>query len=134
MYPWKFPRAEVLQTIYEAVKPMAEKTFLTTRSSSIAEQIKDYIIVRLPNGIRDNGDTYQTAKVHLYLFARDRAGEIENAFRLEEMQNAVCGLFPFIHKRFTADRPQIIGGNADSGFHYLIIQISITINKKTINP
>ncbi len=131
--PVLFPRVEVLGPLVEKLKAISPTVYLTSRPSAVPGQIKDYIVVRLPNGIRDSADTYQSAKVHVYFFARDRAGEIENAWRLDEMMNALCAMCPIIHERFTADRPVYLRGAADAGFHFTCLQLTLTINKRSLS-
>lgn len=123
------PRLDVLQGLYNLLSPIAEKVFLTTRPSAVAEQVKDYIVLRMNNGLRDRADTYQSGIAHVTLFARDKAGEIENTFRLQKMIDAFLALIPIRESLFTADRPRQVGGGGDSGFHYVTFQISVTVNK-----
>ncbi len=127
-----FPRVEVLGPFVESLKAISPVVYLTSRPSAAPGQPDDFIVVRLPNGIRDSADTYQSAKVHVYLFARDRAGEIENAWRLDEMMNTLCEMCPIIHPRFTIDRPVYLGGGPDVGFHFIRMQLTITINKRNL--
>lgn len=132
---FNFPRMQMLQDLTEDFADVAEKCFVTSRPATVPEQLQSYAVIRNSSGIRDRGDTYQTAKLSVYLFARDRKGQsgnIENSWRLEQMQSALCAKCPIIHDRFTASNPNIIGSGSDAGFHYLVIQLSITINKKTL--
>ena len=124
-----FPRSEVLSPLTDMLKTISPTVFLTSRPSVVAEQLKDYIVLKLPNGLRDRADTYLTGLAHIYLFARDRDGGIENAWKLDRMMNALCALCPIVHPRFTADRPLYLGGSGDAGFHFIRMQISLTINK-----
>ncbi len=127
-----YPRIEVLKPLVDLLKSISPNVFTTSRPSSVSEQLGDYIVLKLPNGIRDRADTYQTSIAHVYLFVRDRAGEVENAWRLDEMMNALCAMCPIRHPRFTADRPVYLGGASDAGFHYIRIQLSVTINKRNL--
>ena len=89
MEPILFPRLEVLKGLSDALEVVSPNRFITSRPSVIGEQIDDFVVIRNSTGIRDRGDTYQTAKVLIHIFARDRAGEIENAWRLQQMQDAL---------------------------------------------
>lgn len=126
---WKSPRLDVLQGLYNLLSPIAEKVFITTRPSVVSEKVKDYIVLRMNNGLRDRGDTYLTGIAHVSLFARDKNGEIENTFRLQQMIDAFLTLVPVRNQVFTADRPRQVGGGGDSGFHYVTFQIPVTVNK-----
>lgn len=124
------PRLDVLRGLCSLLSPIAEKVFITTRPSVVSEKVKDYIVLRMNNGLRDRADTYQTGIAHITLFARDKSGEIENTFRLQQMIDAFLGLVPINDTVFTADRPRQVGGGGDSGFHYVTFQISVTVKKK----
>lgn len=125
-----FPRAEVLKGLYDALEDVADYRFVTNRPNVIDERIKSYLVIRMPNGIRDKGDTYQLCTVYITLFARTKKSGVEDTLTLDNMQNKVCSLIPLVHPRFTADRTIILGGGIDAGFNYLTIQLTVTINKR----
>ena len=125
---------EVLQSLYELAADITPNRFITTRPNAVGEQMEEFLLIRLPQAIYDQGDTYQTSRGQIVVFARDIQGGLENTFRLEEIQQAVMGLFPIVEKRYSATDPILLNGGSDgAGFHSLIIQFSITINKKPIN-
>lgn len=129
-----YPRMEVLQSLYELAADITPNRFITTRPNAVGEQMEEFLLIRLPQAIYDQGDTYQTSRGQIVVFARDIQGGLENTFRLEEIQQAVMGLFPIVEKRYSATDPILLNGGSDgAGFHSLIIQFSITINKKPIN-
>lgn len=134
---------EVLQSLYELTADITPNRFITTRPNAVGEQMEEFLLIRLPQPMRDQGDTYQSTYGQINVFVRDIQGVdmdgnavsgLENTFRLEEMQSAVMTLFPIVAERFSAIDPILLNGGADgTGFHSLIIQFSITINKKPIN-
>ena len=129
-----FPRMEVLQSLYELTADITPNRFITTRPNAVGEQMEEFLLIRLPQPMRDQGDTYQSTYGQINVFVRDLQGGLENTFRLEELQQAVMALFPIVAERFSAIDPILLNGGADgAGFHSLIIQFSITINKKPIN-
>lgn len=129
-----YPRMEVLQSLYELTADITPNRFITTRPNAVSEQMKEFLLIRLPQTIYDQGDTYQSTYGQINVFVRDLQGGLENTFQLEDMQQAVMALFPIVEKRFSATDPILLNGGSDgAGFHSLIIQFSITINKKTIN-
>ena len=138
-----YPRMEVLQSLYELAADITPNRFITTRPNAVGEQMEEFLLIRLPQPMRDQGDTYQSTYGQINVFVRDIQGVdmdgnavsgLENTFRLEEMQSAVMTLFPIVAERFSAIDPILLNGGADgTGFHSLIIQFSITINKKPIN-
>lgn len=127
-YEW----TEITQSLYEAFEGLADKVYLTTRPSVVRENIDSFIVIRLSSGIRDRGDTYQTAKPLVHIFVRDKAGEIENAPKLDEIAFRLCKMMPLVTPRATAYDPNFIASGADAGFHYQIYQLSLTINKRDI--
>lgn len=121
---------EVLQSLCELTAEISENRFISTRPNAVGEQMKDFLLIRLPQTIYDRGDTYQTTKGQIICFAKDVQGGLENTFRLEKMQSEVLALFPLITERYHAKSPLLTNGGSDgAGFHSLIIQFNITILK-----
>lgn len=138
-----YPRMEVLQSLYDLTAEISENRFVTTRPNAVGEGMEDFLLIRLPQAITDEGDTYQSTTGQIIVFARDIEGSdsegnaisgMENTFRLEQMQSEVMELFPIVQPRYSAIDPIILPGGTDgAGFHSLIIQFSITPNKKLLN-
>ncbi len=138
-----YPRMEVLQSLYNLTADISENRFVTTRPNAVGEGMQDFLLIRLPQAIYDQGDTYQTTAGQIICFVRDIQGSdadgnpisgMENTFQLEKMQSEVMDLFPIVEKRYSAIDPILLPGGSDgTGFHSLIIQFSITPNKKPIN-
>ena len=117
-----YPRLEVLQSLCELTASVSENRFISTRPNAVGEQMQDFLLIRLPQTIYDRGDTYQSTKGQIAVFARDV---------LEKMQTAVLDLFPLATDRYHAKEPLLLPGGADgAGFHSLIIQFNITIFKQ----
>lgn len=126
----QFPRMEVLQSLYNLTADITPNRFITSRPNAVGEQMKEFLLIRLPQTIYDRGDTYQSTRGQIVLFARDVQGAMENTFVLEKMQQQVMPLFPIVTERFHAKQPMLLPGGTDgAGFHSLIIQFSITILK-----
>lgn len=122
----------VQEGLFNAFLPLADEVFITSRPKVDGNSPKSYIVIRLSSGIRDQGDTYQTAKALIHIFVRDKEGGVEDAVLLDAVTNSICDLCPLILPRFTAWNPNFISSGEDMGFHYHIIQLSLTINKKTL--
>lgn len=121
----------VLQSLDELTADITEKRYVTTRPSAVSEQMKEFLLLRIPQTIYDRGDTYQTTKGQIVIFVRDIDGGLENTYRLEQLQQAVTDLFPIVTDTYHARRPILLAGGSDgAGFHTLIIQFSITILKQ----
>lgn len=129
-----YPRMEVLQSLYELTADITPNRFITTRPNAVGEQMEEFLLIRLSQPMRDRGDTYQSTTGQIIPFVKDIQNGMENTFRLEQMQSSVMGLFPIVEKRYSAIDPILLPGGSDgAGFHSLIIQFSITPNKKPLN-
>lgn len=136
-----YPRKEVLQSLYDLTADITPNRFISTRPNSVGSQMGEFLLIRLPQTIYDRGDTYQTTKGQIVLFARDIEGSdavgnaisgIEDALQLEKMLSSAMELFPVITDRYVAKSPLLLAGGSDgAGFHYIIIQFNITILKHT---
>lgn len=121
---------EVLQSLYELTADITPNRFITTRPSSTDKSMQEFLLIRLPQGVRDRGDTYQSARAQIAVFVRDVQGGLENTLMLEEIQQSVMNLFPIVTEGFHGKSPILLDGGTDgAGFHSLIIQFSITILK-----
>lgn len=128
-----YPRFDILRTFDELCAGICPNRFVTTRPNAVGEQMQEFLLLRLPQPMRDLGDTYQTTYGQIIVFVRDVQG-MENTYRLEQLQSKVMVLFPVVTERFSAVDPLLLASASDgAGFHSLAIQFSISINKKPIN-
>lgn len=126
----QFPRMEVLQSLYNLTADITPNRFITTRPNAVGEQMKEFLLICLPQTIYDRGDTYQSTKGQIVIFARDIQGGLENTLILEKMQASVMDLFPIITDKYHGKIPLLLPGGTDgAGFHSIIIQFNITILK-----
>lgn len=130
IYKWR----EITEGLYRSFEGLAEKIYLTSRPLAADSKIKSYIVIRLSSGIRDRGDTYQTAKALIHIFVKDKPGGVEDAIKIDSIAQNLCSMMPLIHPRFTAYDPNFIASGEDSGCHYQIYQLSLTINKRDPMP
>lgn len=129
-----YPRFDILRTFDELCAGICPNRFVTTRPNAVGEQMQEFLLLRLPQPMRDQGDTYQTTYGQIVVFVRDVQG-MENTYRLEQLQSQVMDLFPICNDLFHAKRPLLLASSSDgAGFHSLTIQFNITIFKtsKTI--
>lgn len=133
MYRQHYEYRVIMEDLYKAFLPLVDKVFITSRPPVEQSNPKTFIVIRLSSGVRDRADTYQTARVTVHIFVRDKAGNIEDAVTLDSITNAVCDLMPVVRSRFTAWNPNLLSSGQDAGFHYHILQLSLTINKKTLS-
>ncbi len=126
----QFPRMAVLQSLYELTAEITPNRFITTRPNAVGEQMKEFLLIRLPQGIRQPGDTYQLTSAQIAVFVRDIQGGLENTLKLQQMQESVTALFPLNTPLYLASKPILLAGGTDgAGFHSLIIQFSVRIHK-----
>lgn len=127
-----FPRMAVLQSLDELTADITPNRFITTRPNAVGEQMQEFLLIAL-NNIEDTADTYQLTRGKISIFVRDvntDTGNVENTFRLEQLQEAVTGLFPIRTDLYLATKPLLLAGGSDgAGFHSLIIQFNIRIHK-----
>lgn len=125
-----YPRMEVLKSLYDLTAHITPSRFITTRPPAVATQMGEFLLIRLPQTIYDRGDTYQSTRGQISVFARDVPGGTENTLVLEKLQDAVMKLFPIVTDLYHAKMPVILPGGSDGAdFHSLIIQFNITIFK-----
>ena len=119
-----YRRMDILKQIADAVTGIGEKVFITDRPAAEQKAMKDFVV------IQDKGSTYQDTYCQINVFAHDRSNGIENTVRLDEMQMEVVSKFPIVTELFSAVSPRLLpGGNDGLGFHSLIIQAKLIINK-----
>ena len=127
----QFKRFDILKELDSLTAGISDSRFVQTRPNAVGEQMKDFLLLRLPQAMRDSGDTYQTTYGQIVIFVRDVNG-MENTFRLEQMQKQVVEQFPIVNELFHAKNPVLLASASDgAGFHSLTIQFNITILKST---
>lgn len=131
-YLQRYEYRRIQEELYNALSGLVDEVFITSRPKVDGKNPKTYIVIRNSSGIRDQGDTYQTAKVLIHIFVRDKEGGIEDAVLIDKITNDICDLCPIITPRFTAWNPNLLASGEDLGFHYHILQLSLTINKKSL--
>lgn len=131
-YLQRYDYRTIQEGLYNALKPFADEVFITSRPKVDGKEPNSYIVIRISSGIRDRGDTYQTAKAMVRVFVRDKEGGTEDAILIDKITNKICDLCPIIEPRFTAWNPNFIASGEDMGFHYHVLQLSLSINKKTL--
>lgn len=124
----RFPRLEILQSLYNLTEDVADTRFITNRPEAVGEQVDKYLTIRISQPIVSRGDTYMTSTAQITVFARDIQGVGENTYLLEEMQSKVMQLFPITTELYRGKRPILLPAGADgAGFHALIIQFNLLI-------
>ncbi len=99
-----FPRMAVLHSLDELTADITPNRFITTRPNAVGEQMQEFLLIAL-NNIEDTADTYQLTRGKISIFVRDVQGGLENTFRLNQLQEAVTGLFPIRTDLYLATKP-----------------------------
>ena len=123
----EYKRKEVLQEL-EGKAAMFSQNVFSTRPSA-TDQMDDFIIVRLPQGITPYADTHNTAYVQMICFVRDRQGGRENIEKMDELIQGVTSIVPFNDDLMSCnDAPLVLETKSDGmGFHSTIIQFHVVI-------
>lgn len=122
-----FRRKDILKAMTEIFGSVSSNVFVNTRPSATDDAMKDFIVVSLPNGMRDY-HAYQDAYCTIEVFARNRKGGIEATDVLDTMQQAVTDKLPVSNELFSITEPRLLpGGDDRMGFHCLIIQAKMII-------
>lgn len=123
----EYKRKEVLQEL-EGKAAMFSQNVFSTRPSA-TDQMDDFIIVRLPQGIYPYADTHNTAYVQMNCFVRDKQGGREQIDKMDELIQGVTSIVPFNDELMSCnDAPLVLETKSDGmGFHSTIIQFKVVI-------
>ena len=102
-----YPRFDILRTLDELCANICPNRFVTTRPNAVGEQMQEFLLLRLPQPMRDQGDTYQTTYGQIVVFVRDVQG-MENTYRLEQLQSQGRWLFPICSDLCHGKRPLLL--------------------------
>lgn len=126
----RYKRKSVFQALEAKAKTVSDNVYRTSRPlAKITERMKDFIIIRLPQGIDPYADTHNTAYVQFVCFVKDVQEGIESTGRMEELIEGVSSLFPFNDELMSCNNtPIILSSKSDGmGFHSVIIQFKVVI-------
>ncbi len=123
----RYKRKEVLQALCLKAATVCEKVFPNSRPSA-TEQMGQFIVVRLPQGIYPYADTHNTAYVQMICYVRDKQSG-EDVTREEALIDGISSLVPFNDSLMSCnDTPRILVSKSDGmGFHSTVIQFKIVI-------
>ena len=126
----KFDLRGILSGVVEAVRGIIPDVFTTDRPR-VSERMEEFAVVSLPTRLYNLthgycGMTGTTCSIEL--FVRDKGGR-ENVERIDELVDAVCGLFPKRVGSVLYSGPSVLVRGSDGmGFH----AVDIDVNVKTI--
>lgn len=123
----RYKRGDVLFALYNKAKEACDRVY-TSRPIAI-DQMQQFVVVTLPQGIRPYADTHNTAYVQMTLFVRDKQNGIEDVEAEEQLIDDIVNLCPFDNALMSCnEKPIILQSKSDGmGFHSTIIQFKIVI-------
>ena len=121
----QYKRKEVLQELEGKAARFSSNVFSTRPSAT--DQMDDFIIVRLPQGIYPYADTHNTAYVQMNCFVRDKQGGREQIDKMDELIQGVTSIVPFNDELMSCnDAPLVLETKSDGmGFQSTIIQFKV---------
>lgn len=123
-----FDQSEIEQILGDAVKQMgiSKNVFVGARPRSVAESMKDFVVVKIYGSISDL-HAYGRTTCSIHLFARDVQNQ-KNGKKLSVMHRKLySNLSNAIDKLILGDATVMADTYDDVGFHARIINFSTTI-------
>ena len=120
---------KVLLDLWNRAQNVSSNVYTSSRPSA-TDQMDDFVVVSLPQGITPYSDTHDTAYVQMSCYVRDRQGGVENVNVIGRMVDAVRALLPFNDDLLTAntDKPLQLPSKSDGmGFHSTTLQFKILV-------
>lgn len=119
----------VMLDLWNKALTVSNNAFTSSRPSA-TDQMGDFVVVSLPQGITPYSDTHDTAYVQMACYVRDRQGGIENVPKMGELVDKVRALIPFSDELLTCnqDKPIQLQSKSDGmGFHSTTLQFKILV-------
>lgn len=122
-----FDITDIEDSVIEAIRGLSATSHVWhNRPKAVADDIDDFIVVKVSGGISDKA-AFGQCRIAISLFARD-IREMKNSARLSVMQKALYDLPLWIDKYLIDGHPRIVGDTADDfGFHARIITYRLFI-------
>ena len=106
------------------------EVYAGSRPAAVERARNAFAVASLGGGITDGGDTYQSSRLLVSLFARDRQGGIEDTPALGALVRRCAGLFPLSCELYVAQDVRMLYSGADTlGFHDASLQVALIIRK-----
>lgn len=131
-YEQDFKFKLALKSLYDSAKSISDKVFVANRPSAVPNQMKEFIVVALPEQIKPmvygggfgNVETYCTIEAYVRL----KKSGAEDVDKMEAIINKITSLFPISNEVMTASRPSVMLRGSDGlGFSAALIRAAITI-------
>ena len=124
----RYKRKDVLDALRKMVLPICSEVHTSNRET-VKTTSKQFVIIKLPQGIEPYADTHNTAYVQFQLFAKDVANGVESVERMESLIDGISGLFPFNTSLISCNEtPFLTDSKTDGmGYHSSVMQFKIVI-------
>lgn len=125
-----FKRKEILSAIYDMLYSICPEIYTSSRPVAKTPS-KEFFVIRLSQGIRSESQLHNSCICQIHIYVKDRANNIENVDREEQLVQAVSSLFPFNNGFMSCNStPYLSDSKSDGmGYHSIIIQFKIIIKK-----
>ncbi len=119
----------ILRALNDKFSGVCGNVFIENRPAAY-EQMEEFLVIRLPQGIQPYADTHDTAYVQMICFVRDKHQGLVDAARLSHLAAEVKALCPFNDGFISCnEKPKQAGVTSDgTGFHSIVIQFKIVIS------
>lgn len=123
-----YKRKEVLAALRGMVLPVCADVHTSSRET-VKTSSNQFVIIKLPQGIRPYADTHNTAYVQFQLFAKDISNGVESVDRMESLIDGISSLIPFDTELMSCNEKPILTGSVSDGmgYHSSILQTKILI-------
>ena len=125
-----YKRRDVLLELREMILPICSDIHTSNRET-VKTTKKQFVIIKMPQGISPYADTHNTAYVQIHLFVKDISNGIESVEKMESLVEQVSSLFPFSSDLMSCNEtPLLLESKSDGmGYHSSVLQFRITIKR-----
>lgn len=133
MTPGGYNIKTILQTLYAAVRDVAEARYVTERPKATSTPTDTFCVVAAPVRIY-NHLAYGDTACRISLYARDivstNLGSTENGNALGDMLERVYAILPIVNENYTFTLQTVVDEGSDGvGFHVWSVILNLTIKK-----
>ena len=125
-----YKREEVLRAIYDMLYGICSEIYTSSRPVAKAPS-SEFLVIRLSQGIRSESELHNSCIGQIIIYVKDRADNIENVVREEQLVQDISALFPFNNGFMVCNStPYLSESRSDGmGYHSIIIQFRFIIKK-----
>lgn len=124
----RYKRKDVLSALRAMIVPICADVHTSNRET-VKTTSKQFVIIKLPQGIEPYADTHNVCYVQFHLFVKDISNGVESIERMENLIDSVSALFPFNTDLMSCnEKPLLLASKSDGmGYHSSVMQFKIII-------